>query len=132
MAVPKQIYGPGQTAGFLVNTDLTSGWLGLVKLSGGYLVAATDKGGACLGVLIEKVKGTSSDIKTAQVQIGGIARIKAGGSISEGNYVIASDTDYVAIADDAANQFVVGQALEAADSGDYFACRLILAPTLTS
>jgi hypothetical protein len=131
MSVPKQIYGPGQTAPFQVTSDLTAGYFGLVKLASGVLTAATNKGEAVLGVLIEKVNG-ATDQKTAQVQIGGIARIKAGGNISEGNYVIASDTDYVAIADDGADQFVVGAALEGAVSGDYFACRLILAPTLTA
>ena len=121
---------PYITAGFSTQTDLSGNQFYAGVLSSSLIVLASSKGAACDGIIMEKVKG-STDEGAIQLAISGICRAKIGDTVSEGNYLI-TDTDGTLIPDDAADQFVVAQALEDGVDGDIIAVRLILAPTTTS
>jgi hypothetical protein len=127
--VPREIQAHSAT--FSTQTDLSSYKYYLGKLSSGLIVLNDTKGGPVAGVIIEKVKGSATDEKPIGLQISGIARIKAGGNISENDQVVPDASGQV-ISDDAANQFVVGIALEAGVSGDLVSVRLTLNPTTTA
>jgi len=114
-----------------VNSDLSALQYAAVKLSSGIATCTFTKGDPVLGIIQDAVKGTSTNVVTGTLQIDGITRALAGGTIAANAYCIV-DTDGALLTDDAANQFVVGQALEAAVAGDFFSLKLILAPTVTA
>jgi hypothetical protein len=123
---------PYVSASFTTQVDLSAKQYYAGALSAGLIVAASlTKGQVCAGIVMEKVHAETTDEKTVQMAISGICRYKAGDTISEGNMLV-TDTDGTLIPDDAANQFVVGQALEDAVDGDIASMRLVLAPTTTS
>jgi hypothetical protein len=120
----------GATAGFKVSSDLSAKKYYAVKLSSGALTTTHTKGNNALGVLIEGVDGSTHD-KNGTVQYMGIARGKAGGTISEMDDVTV-DTDGTIIATDTANQSVFGIALESAVDGDIIGILLGGGETTTS
>ncbi len=95
--------------------NLTGKLYYIAKLSSGAAVlgaAATDK---LIGVITEEnVSGSP-----VTVQFGGIAKVIAGGSISEGD-LITSDGNGKAVATTSAGNRIIGIALSGADSGDVF------------
>ena len=118
-------------ATFSTQIDLHDKLHYVATLSSGLVTLVAGKAAVCLGIIDEEVLATSTTEKTVRIQIGGIARVKTGGNITALDYVIA-DTDGTVITDDAANQFVVGMALEDGTDGDIISVRLILAPTTTA
>ena len=121
----------GQDGSFEITSDLSDYQFHCVKLSSGVLTASFTKGDPVLGVLQEYGLNGATNKQCGRVRGSGFTRARAGGTISEGDYCVV-DTDGELITDDAANQFVVGQALEDAVDQDEFGLRLILAPTLTA
>jgi len=123
---------PFVAASFTTQADLSAKQFFGGALSSGLIIAASlTKGQVIAGIIQEKVSASATDEKTVELAINGICRAQAGGNISENDAVVV-DTDGELIADDAANQFVVGIALESAVALDHFAIRLVLAPTTTS
>jgi len=115
-----------------VNSDLSEKQFHAVALSSGVATCSHTKADPVLGILQDAVKGTSTDVKTASVQIDGITRAEIGGTVAENAYLIA-DTDGQLISDDAADQFVVGMALESGVAGDIIAVDLTCkGPTTTA
>jgi hypothetical protein len=127
--IPREI--KDHVATFSTQTDLSSYKYYLGKLSSSLIILGDTKGGVVDGVITEKIKGSATDEKPIVLQISGIARIKAGGNISEHDQVVDGGGGTI-IADDGANQFVVGIALEDGVSGDLVSVRLTLNPTTTA
>jgi len=128
--VPKEI--KDFVATFRTQSDLSAKKYYLGRLSSGLIVVgAASKGGKVDGVILDKVYATDTSEKDVTLQIGGIARVKAGGNISAGDTLIA-DTHGTVVVPTGAGQFVVGIALEDGVSGDIISVRLILAPTATA
>jgi len=121
---------PFVTAGFSTTADLSAKQFYCGTMTSGVIALTASKGGRVTGIIQEKVKG-SVDEGAIEMAISGICRVKLGDTVSEGNYLIA-DTDGTCIPDDAASQYVVGEALEDGVADDIIGVRLIMAPTVTS
>lgn len=86
-------------------------------------------GGVCVGVL-QNDPDNSKDF-VGRLRISGTSKIALGGTVTRGDQVV-SDASGNGVTDSAANQFVVGIALESGVSGDIIEIMLVLAPTLTA
>lgn len=128
MDVPLQ--QDGQDVSFDISSDLSSYQYYGVKLSSGVLTTTHTKANTIVGVLQEKING-SSNTKSGRVRIYGITRAKAGDTITEMDDVIV-DTDGTFIAADGANQSVVGTCLKACVDGDIFPLLLRGSETTTA
>lgn len=111
-------YGEGTDDTFTVSENLTAKQYFLLKIgtSDGAALLNDTKGGYCVGVLQEKIDG-SSTVKSARVRIDGVTKISLGGNVARGGEII-SDTAGKGIAADAADQFIIGHALESGVDGD--------------
>jgi len=123
--------GPWTSANFTTQTDLSDKLYHLGKLSSGLIILGDSKGARVDGVIMEKVKGSTSNELPVEIAISGICLVEAGGNVNEGEQLIC-DGSGRAIADDGANQFVVGIAQKSGVAGDYISARLTLHPTLTA
>lgn len=103
---------------FKAGADLSAKQYFIVKLSSGNVVLASAATDIILGVLQNKPKsGENADVTLANAQ--GTVKVVAGGSISAGNMVTA-DSAGKAVATTTVGNYILGMALEDADSGDVF------------
>lgn len=120
----------GQDVSFPISSDLSAKQYYAAKLSSGVLTTTFTKGDSIVGILQEKIDG-STNTKDGAVRIYGMSRAKAGDTISEMDELIV-DTDGTLIPTDGANQSVAAQALEAGVDGDIIAVIIKGTETTTS
>lgn len=93
----------------------------LVKVSGDNTIAECDGEEVSIGASMEAA-GSSGDV--IKVQLDGIAKLEAGGSISAGDFVNAN-ADGDVVSESADTKYASGIALEAGDDGDIISVKLI-------
>lgn len=120
----------GQDVTLPVSSDLSAKQYYGTKLSSGVLTTTHTKANSIVGIIQEKIDG-SSNAKDCRVRINGMSRAKAGDTISEMDELI-TDTDGTLIPTDGANQSVAAQALEAGVDGDIIAVIIKGTETTTS
>jgi len=112
---------PGIIATFISAADYSSTPYRLVRISAADTVtrcdAPSDPNKWPIGVLTDEVGAASGD--PVSVQISGIAKLEAGGTVAAGNS-IATDSDGKGVKTVTVADFCIGIALEAATSGDIF------------
>jgi hypothetical protein len=107
--------------GLKAAADLSAKQHYLVKVTAADTVnVAADATAAILGVLQDNPDAAN---KTATVAYGGIAKVKAGGTIAIGD-AITGTTGGAALATTTAGDWIIGHAVDAAASGDLFRIRI--------
>lgn len=104
--------------------DLSTGPYLFVKGANANEVALAGSGDVPLGVLQDAPLGTSTAPLPATVRCLGFTRLKAGGTISQGNW-LKPTTGGTAVASSTDHDIVGAQALEDAVSGDIFAAVIV-------
>ena len=112
---------PGIVATFISAADYSSTPYRLVRISAADTVtrvdAPSDPNKWPIGILTDEVGAASGD--PVSVQMSGIAKLEAGGTIAAGN-AITTDADGKGVVTTTVADFCIGIALEAASSGEIF------------
>ena len=109
---------------FLTVTDLSALQFTCVAMSAANTVASnTSDTTPTVGILYNNPKGTSTSPKEAEVAVSGIAKVLAGGAITQGAIVVPTSGGAV-IVTTTTKKFAVGIALDAADNGDLVRVKL--------
>ncbi len=111
-------YQDGQDITLSISEDLSAKQYYAIKVGASDNAGLVNdtKGGDVVGILQEKVDGSSTD-KPGRVRITGNSKAKIGGAVTRGDQLISA-ADGRLIAKDAANQHVIGLALESGSAND--------------
>ena len=94
----------------------SSAWFLVKTAGGGTDIDVCGAGELPLGVLTDNVGGSNTNDKYVDVQVGGIIKVIAGGSLTDGT-LVASDASGEAVAA-AAGDYYLGQCLQDAADGE--------------